>query len=973
MKDKKIYWKSIQQIKGNQKNHNQNHSIIDLIKNKKISRRDFLKLMGFSTAAIILSACRGKVIYSIPYIDQPKINNTGQAVYYASTMLDSFDVSAVLVKTKDGRPIKIKKNKILNEFNISKTHPRIQASLLSLYDNDRIKNPYKNNKIINWKNLDKYVIKKLNKIKNKKTVILTSSIPSPTTKNVINKFIYKFKNTEHVICDSISYHKILNATKQIFGFRGIPFFDLSKIKLIISFNADFLSDWSQQNMMTSYIINKKPSINMLQHIQIEGNFTLTGANADIRIPLTPSKIKNTLIDLYNLLFFNTKTKNKLVHVIYKKIIQDKNKSVIFADGDEEMYLMSFLINKKLKSKAIKDKTYLTCKQSNDKILKKFIKELKNNEIGALLLYNCNPIYSIYHDIKKYIKKIELKISFSTKNDETSKICNILAPVPHWLECWGDTNPITNIYTLTQPVIEKVFNTRQFEESLLIWQNANTHDYYEYLKTFWNKNIIPYSKNMFFNKALYQGIIKTNKKIIYKNQKISNYIVNKKKSIKNNKLIELILHPSFNLGDGTQSNNPWLQELPDPITKITWDNYLSMSAYDAKKIGVKNWQNIDGSLSGSKINLHLYNNININNIPVYIQPGQAKGCVSLFLGYGKNDGSVSKQSGEINGYKLYNNFNNIQFVKNIYLSNSNHDFACTQSHYNLEGRKDIIQEIELRKFNNELNKKIINKKKHNTEDTVDLWGKKNQEIINSHHFNMSIDLNSCIGCNACIIACQVENNIPVVGKEEIKKSRDMHWIRIDRYFISQKNNINNNSIDNPNVIFQPIMCQHCEHAPCETVCPVGATTHSEQGQNMMTYNRCIGTRYCANNCPYKVRRFNWFKYSNNIKFNFNMNNDIGRMVLNPDVVVRSRGVMEKCSMCIQMTQKTIINKKKNIKNIKFSTACSQSCPTNAIIFGDINDKKSQICKEKKSARKYNLLNFLGTKPNVFYQKKIRNSK
>ena len=454
-----------------------------------------------------------------------------------------------------------------------------------------------------------------------------------------------------------------------------------------------------------------------------------------------------------------------------------------------------------------------------------------------------------------------------------------------------------------------------------------------------------------------------------------------------------------MGDGTQSNNPWLQELPDPITRLSWDNYLTISPADAKKLGLENDLNARMQLNGSKVNVTA-NGVTIKDVPVFIQPGQAEGSVGLALGYGKkNSGAVSDTG--VNAYPLFDGRNLCIFNVSLAKTGDEHEFAGMQLQNTLMGRYEIAKEVPLEKY---INVKFDDEKEgwnkpleyHTLNGSlpagkISLWDE--FDDTDGPHFNLSVDLNSCTGCGACIIACQAENNVPVVGKEEIRMSRDMYWLRIDRYYsakekIEQKEQVDRDlnvpqvydiliePAKNPDVIFQPVMCQHCNHAPCETVCPVAATSHGKQGQNQMAYNRCIGTRYCANNCPYKVRRFNWFTYNLNDKFDYNMNNDLGRMVLNPDVVVRTRGVMEKCSMCIQMTQATILEAKKEgrvVNDGEFQTACSKACPTGAMKFGDMNNKDSEIRKLYADTRRYTLLEEIGTKPNVFYHAKVRNRK
>jgi molybdopterin-containing oxidoreductase family iron-sulfur binding subunit len=454
-----------------------------------------------------------------------------------------------------------------------------------------------------------------------------------------------------------------------------------------------------------------------------------------------------------------------------------------------------------------------------------------------------------------------------------------------------------------------------------------------------------------------------------------------------------------MGDGQQANNPWLQEMPDPISRVSWDNYLTVSKSDAKVLGIENTNDSNGALNSNFAMVSL--NGKSIQIPVIIQPGQAKGSVGLSFGYGRKDGVKKELQTGVNGFEFYQDFKNIQNVS-IEAIGGVHEFACVQLHNTLMGRGDIIKETTLEIFNtkkssewNYMTQVSLNHiETPVTSPDVDIWDEFDRSV--GHHFNLSIDLNSCTGCGACVIACHAENNVPVVGKSEMRKSRDMHWLRIDRYYSSaetfSQDNITKDNIsglgdslsvfgemedpsENPQVAFQPVMCQHCNHAPCETVCPVAATSHGRQGQNHMAYNRCVGTRYCANNCPYKVRRFNWFLYNNNNEFDFNMNDDLGKMVLNPDVVVRSRGVMEKCSMCIQMTQKTILDAKldgREIKDGEFQTACSSACDTGAMVFGDINDEESNVLKLKEDDRMYHLLESVGTKPNVMYQVKVRNT-
>ncbi|WP_185882975.1 4Fe-4S dicluster domain-containing protein [Blattabacterium cuenoti] len=967
--------------------------------NIKSSRRDFLKWIGFSTASVTLAACKGPVIKSIPYVTKPEQITPGVPNYYASTMVDSFDMGCVLVKTREGRPIKIEPNKNSRYFNT--TSVRKQSSLLSIYDEERLKHPYLKNKKCSWNKLDNYVISHLKNIdqKNQDIFILSSSFSSFSTKKIFQEFQKKYKKSQWITYDAISYSKVLNAANNIFGTRAIPFFNLERTNLIISFDADFLSDWSPENIEKYYTKNRNPEKSMSQHIQIESNMTITGANADIRIPKKPSEIKKILIEVYQKILFGSKPKNDHAQQISNLIIQKGSKSVIFADGDQETYELSFLINQKINSNSLKEKIFIFLKESNDEKFYEFLNKLEMNNVGALFIHDTDPIYSLPKNIrdifKNNIKKIPLKVLFSMKRNETSNFVDILASTPHWLESWGDVNPCSDYYTLIQPTISSIFDTRQFQDSLMIWSDIKEKNYYEYLKKTWEKYIIPKSLDQYsFNKALYYGFLKTfsNKKKINNTKEIVYNKYRKKinyPKIKNHNKFELKLYTKIGIGDGYQYNNPWLHEFPDPITRTTWDNYLTISYFDAKKIKLNNWKSMDGSLNGNCVNIIQDDEIFIQDLPIFIQPGQTIGTLGLAFGYGKKMGKfyIGK-----NSYTIYKNFNSIQKNIKIQKTLKIHKFACVQLQNTTVGR-DIIKETNINTFHTK-EADIWNKKEkiYTHEgfvplDKISSYLNKKKKEYKGHHFNLSIDLNACIGCGSCVIACHSENNVPIVGKDEVSKFRDMHWIRIDRYYSHNKMKNKKNSsyvkedseneiIQYPKVSFQPVMCQHCENAPCEPVCPVGATTHGKQGQNMMTYNRCIGTRYCANNCPYKVRRFNWFNYSNNSKFDFYMNNNLGKMILNPDVVVRTRGVMEKCSLCIQRTQFTINNAKKENKIIKdeeFETACSISCPTKAITFGDINDKTSVISNKIKDKRSYKLLEFIGINPNVTYLMKIRNNK
>ncbi|WP_374461296.1 TAT-variant-translocated molybdopterin oxidoreductase [Chryseobacterium taeanense] len=967
------------------------------------SRRDFLKLLGFSTAAVTLAACEAPVIKTIPYVVKPHDIIPGIPNYYASTYFDGFDFASVLVKTREGRPIKIEPNPVAGD--LGKTSARAQASVLSLYDNDKVKQPKFEGKDETFDKVDSYIIKGLEEANaaGKRIVLLSHSFASPTFKKLFADFKAKYPTAELVTYDAYPYAAALDAAQEVFGTRALPVYDLRGTELLVSFQADFLGDYNGGGLESSYAAARKPGANMLRHIQVESNMSLTGANADSRYRLKPSQVNKTLVEVYNAIVGGG-TSDKTASEIAKELQAKGSKAVVFADGSKGAQVLAHLINQKLGSTAFTGKANLL-KEFDKARFEEFLGWVNAGQVGVLIANNVDPIYS-YHkgeDFKKSLAKVPYVIAVADKKNEMYKAAKAVIPVANWLESWGDIEPQTGVYSLMQPTIQKIYKSRQIEESLLVWKNGKNNaanNYYDYLKA----NASSILGGASFNKALYNGFnTSTNATTLSYAGGNAAQAVAELGNFKASDL-ELVLYTKTAMGDGTQANNPWLQELPDPITRMSWDNYLTISPKDAERLGIENDLNARMQLDGSIVNLTV-NGVTIKDVPVFIQPGQAEGSVGLALGYGKKNSGATADTG-VNAYPLFDGSN--LTVSNVKLEKTgeDHEFAGIQLQNTLMGRYEIAKEVPLAEFLNvafDDEHKGWNKplEYHTISGAlparkIDLWDA--FDDTDGPHFNMSIDLNSCTGCGSCIIACQAENNVPVVGKEEIRMSRDMYWLRIDRYYSSRQKvevyeglkegmavpelygtafgdgGALNHPADNPDVIFQPVMCQHCNHAPCETVCPVAATSHGKQGQNHMAYNRCIGTRYCANNCPYKVRRFNWFTYNLNDKFDFNMNNDLGRMVLNPDVVVRTRGVMEKCSLCIQMTQTTILEAKKEnrvVKDGEFQTACSKACTTGSIQFGDMNDKASEVRKLYAGDRRYYLLEEIGTKPNVFYHTKVRN--
>jgi len=1085
MSSNKKYWKSVEELKDS--------SVVETLKQKEFvneiptdeflgdknklessstSRRDFLKYVGFSTAAASLAACEGPVVKSIPYVVQPEEIIPGVANYYATTIANGFDFASVLIKTREGRPIKVENHDLAKANNGA--NARVNASVLDLYDNTRVKAPMKEGKEISWDTFDSETNAALNNIKGsgKQIVLLTQTFASPSTSKLIGEFKAQYGNVNHVVYDAVSESAALDAFEAKYGTRGLANYDFSKAMTIVSVGADFLSDWQGGGFDSGYSEGRIPKNGkMSRHIQFESNLSLTGANADKRVKLTPSQQKKVLAKLYSLVTggsVSTDLPENLERAVQMAASELKragsNGVLVTGIQDVNAQTVALAINSSLNSKAFDTSTPILTRQGRNEKVNQLISDMKAGRVGAIIMSGVNPLYSLPNasEFAEGLAKTDLSIDFSMKADETASASKYIAATPHYLESWGDVEIKKGHFSLMQPTIRPLFDTRQFQQALLKW-NGSSESYREYVKSNWDGGILGGNS---FNKALQDGVyvpgilgsspggassetvtttelkdkkdrtlvggiihdvavgvgIKDEDKDEYEtttttrtdsfvNGEASGAIApisagtaarNLAKSASSDGM-ELTLYTKVGMGDGQQANNPWLQEFPDPITRTSWDNYLTVSEADAEKLDLINENEATGALNGSYANVTV-NGVTVENVPVIVQPGQAPGSVGLALGYGREEGVKDIMKVGVNAYPLYQDFNTFQNVS-IERVGGLHEFACVQLQNTLMGRGDIIKETTLEIFNTKDKEhyNAIPKVSLNHEETpvtspeVDLWDEFDRSI--GHHFNLSIDLNACTGCGACVIACHAENNVPVVGKEEIRRSRDMHWLRIDRYYSSEetfeadenkkddfsglwgdKGSLGGfgeleNPADSPQVVFQPVMCQHCNHAPCETVCPVAASSHSRQGQNHMIYNRCVGTRYCANNCPYKVRRFNWFLYNKNDEFDYHMNNDLGRMVINPDVTVRSRGVMEKCSMCIQMTQKTILDAKRDGREIKdgeFKTACSAACNNGAIKFGDINDKESEVAQLKDNDRMYHLLEYVGTKPNVQYHLKVRNT-
>ena len=978
------------------------------------NRRDFLKLMGFSvTAAAVAASCEMPVRKSIPYLVKPDDITPGIANYYASSFFDGTEYASVLVKTREGRPIKIESNP-KSKITPQGTSAVAQATVLNLYDNNRSQFPKAGAEKTTWENLDKEVKAKLTAIKaaGGNIRILSSTIISPSTKEAIKKFVAEYPKTEHVIYDAISYSGLLNANEKSFGKRVMPGLLFDKASLIVGIGADFLGTFgSTVENANRYSATRKVDAekkSMSRHIQVESYLSLTGSNADTRVVVKPSQEGLAVAYLYNKITgsgaavsLGAEAEQKLNGIASElKAAKAGTSIVISAVNDENVQTLVNAINATLGNigTTIDFNEHSNIVQGDDAKVAELLADLKGGKVAGLIVYEANPAYN-YGDaqlVKDAIAKADLSVCLNERIDETSVLCKFHAPNHNYLEAWNDLEPKNGHFSIGQPTIAPLFDTRHASESLLRFAGIIT-DYYDFVKENWRTTTLGGVSvfnvswdhavaNGVYHKAASEGVVSFRGDAAAASNAV-------KSNTKTSDGLEVILYQKVGIRDGRHAGNPWLQEMPDPVSKATWDNYAAISPQLAEKLKCTLALFRTGHGLGTKKSHGTETDVikvTVNGkdlmLPVIIQPGLGENTIAVALGYGREVGSKTGKNGE-NAYpwvKVTNGSRQYFGAATASLeAGKSFLIAQTQLHHTIndgvnEHDRPLVKETTLEEYKknelagNEDREEVV-------EHLTTLYG---HHTYPGNKWGMSIDLNSCYGCGSCVVACSAENNVPVVGKLEVSRSREMHWMRIDRYYAG-----NPDKADDISVIFQPLMCQHCDNAPCENVCPVSATNHSTEGINQMAYNRCIGTRYCANNCPYKVRRFNWFDYQNADSFTkgsffdndkghdpAHMNEDLTRMVLNPDVTIRSRGVMEKCTFCVQRIQGGKLEAKKAGRMLidgEIKTACQTACPANAITFGNVNDENSAVRKLVNNERTFKVLEQIHTQPAVSYMTKIRN--
>jgi len=968
----------------------------------KFSRRKFLAVLAASTA-YAATACtnyrdKGEIV---PYVDRPEEILPGKPTFYASTFSEDGISYGILVKTREGRPIKIDGNPD-DPINKGKIPSRIHSSILNLYDPERLQAPSIGNRMTSWNKIIEELHSQLSKhnLSGKEIAIISGPLTSPTTKKVINDFTEKFSATKLYGIHLANDANRRTAWKNSFNQDYIPSIKWNEANIIVALESDFLGkdgNTVENRRLYAEGRNVAETNELSKLYSFETGMSLTGMNSDMRFRLKPqmqfdlvlslmgelikkgfidkSKVDANVINLVkstSIQKFADKSglsEDKLSELV-SELGKNKGKSIIFA-GDVlpvETQAIINLLNELLENSSLYDfeKAYLKNGNlsSSDEITD-LVERMKNGDIGAIIHFDSNPVYELASGFgyKDALEKVETVVSLSEVPNETTHVSNYILPLNNILESWGDHQTRNGHLTLQQPVINPLFDSLQKETILLNFVNGGvTEDdsYHKYLKssikeTIYDKLNSASGFESFWMAALHDGVISTDSQNSELG-KVDQSIISKPLLSSNG--MTLVIQNNYSIGTGKYSNNGWLQELPHPVSKIAWDNYAALAPATASNLDIENDDIIKITIDGKEL-----------EIPAFVQPGMSEETIVVELGYGRtNSGEVADEVGfNVSGLLDAGDiskfiFDNVSVTK----TGGIYKLASTQEHHSLDEEfvkdfhrsRNIIQEGTLEKYLN--NPEFLNEYKH------DVFSITESHEYKDEKWAMTIDLNKCLGCSECISSCNVENNVPIVGKDQVSRGREMHWIRLDRYY--------SGTPEEPIVSTQPILCQHCDNAPCENVCPVNATNHSPDGLNQMAYNRCVGTRYCVNNCPYKVRRFNFYNFRDSFA-DAHYDNDLTSLVHNPEVTVRSRGVIEKCTFCVQNimeARENAIREGRELGPEDVQTSCQTACPTNAIEFGDSNNKDTKVSKNRANELSYHVLEDLNIRPNVTYLAKIRNT-
>ncbi len=940
--------------------------------NANLKRKSFLTLMGASISMVATSCARKPVEKIVPYFQRPMNFVLGNAVYYATARVSSKGVSPVLVKTQEGKPNKIEGHSGHPVYKGAVSADTI-ATIWDLYDPDRAKNPAKGNAPIAWD----AAYGEIKSALAKKTAILTGVSYSPSEKAAVANFAKKYSAATIVYDAAGTQRELLNGAKLAFGKSFIPSFRVDKANLILSVDADFLGSWLSPELFTKQFSSRRTadkSMNRL--ISLESNLTLTGSNADTRYAINSGSQLALLLSLaYEVgknaalsAFAAEKAEASVgipakdIKAIAAELTKNKGKSLVLAGSinarsgkSGEVAAAAYYLNDLLANIGLTvdlDAPMLgETSVSSDSEMAAFIADLAAGKYETVVIDRVNPVFEFPEaaGFAEAIKKAKTVVYIGDRANETGSLATYLLPASHYLESWSDGLSY-GVYSVVQPAIRPLADTREAAQILreLSGETVSSKDAVAalsstYAKTGWEKLL---------GEGFAASVNSVSAKVTFPEFSL--------KAPAKAEGYRLSLYESVQIGDGSGGNISFRHELPDPVSKVTWDNYVAVSPADSK---VNGWKTGDFlKLTAGKVSVTL---------PVFVQPGLKAGNMAAAIGYGhtsigKVGNKVGKNAMAIAGFQK-GDVVTAGIAVAAAKSSKEYKLVSTQKHHEMAIERGIVRQATLSEF-------LKNPKAGHQHEEIPHFGKAKglykKHKYEPHKWSLAIDLNKCTGCSACVVSCYSENNVPAVGKKEIDVGAEMSWLRIDRYYgyWNHEDEKHDETMENPEVFFMPVMCQHCDNAPCENVCPVGATAHSDDGLNYMTYNQCIGTRYCANDCPFKVRRFNWFEnWEGKLKAP-------QQFALNPDVTVRSKGVIEKCSMC----QQRISDKRqqasvegRELKDGEIMTACQQACPADAITFGNINDEQSMVSKQAANPRAYKLFAAVNVESVVSYMVRIKN--
>jgi MoCo/4Fe-4S cofactor protein with predicted Tat translocation signal len=973
---------------------------------ESVDRRDFLKLMAASLAFAGLSGCgRMPEEHIVPYVKQPDGLVLGKPQYYATAMSFGADAIGLLVESHEGRPTKIEGNPD-HPSSLGATNVFAQASILNLYDPDRAQTATNYGEIRTWSQfLDaaQLLTTAIKGTRGEGFRILTGTITSPTLAAQIQSLLAlyplaKWHQWEPAVGDGAG-----EGAKLAFGSYVNTIYRVEKAEVILSLDADFLGsgpghiryarEFSRRRKLDQFAELDHRGEQMNRLYVVEPTPSVTGSSADHRLPLRASEIElfaRALAAKLGLGGSATLPGNNgpWLDAVANDLQKHKGASLVVAGEHQpaEVHALAHAINAALGNAGTT--VYYTEPVEVHPVrhlesLRELCADIEANKVDTLLILGVNPVYTAPHDFdfaskigfneKTKSKKVRTTIHVSPHFDETSELCDWHVAESHYLETWGDARCFDGTVSVIQPLIAPLYRTHSHREVLAAFSDKPGVSDYDALRGRLKAANPSADFEKFWRKTLHDGVVAGS--AFAPSNVSSKFNPASLPALKtgSSSEIEFLFRPDPCVYDGRFANNGWLQELPKPVTKLTWDNAALVSPKTAVQLGLTHTVAQRGGEHGK-----IYSNvvdIALSNSKVtaaaWILPGQADGVVVLPLGYGRKRAGYTGTNKGFNAYivrtsdALWTASGSASAVRK---TGEDYPLACTQYHFNMEGRQ-ILATGTLEEYRK--NPNFANEHAEAPPKELSLYNGEKEFPYNRDKWAMAIDLNSCNGCNACVIACQSENNIAVVGKDQVMRGREMHWIRIDRYYKAESPTNDpssySESLDNPEAFFQPVPCQQCENAPCEQVCPVGATVHSAEGLNDMVYNRCVGTRYCSNNCPYKVRRFNFLRFQD-------WETPQLKLLRNPEVTVRSRGVMEKCTYCVQRINNARIEAEKLNQPIgdgAIVTACEQACPTQAIVFGNANDKNSRVAKLREQQRNYSLLGELNARPRTTYLAAVRN--